>query len=330
MQFNLDYFYGNEAGQFRFYRIPKALFAGDLSLEAATLYGLMVDRVGLSAKNGWIDNLGRVFIYFIQKDVQKYLRCGHNRATAFMRELERFGLIERKRQGLGKPAKIYVKNFTDFENEVSGAGPNKVAEAIQYGRTIQSKKVSQTISAAQKEAVKTAQNRRLRVPAAGIQDCPEQVANDTKKKEIKRSETNHILPHPPHTYRKPPRSWKTQAELRWVREEIRENIDYEGLVMDHPYDQGMIDGYVELMTETACSSRNTVRICGEELPTVVVRNRFLKLERSHIEYVQDCLCHTTRAIGNIKAYTLAALYNAPVTMEQYYATLVGRDMSKQK
>ena len=95
MQFNLDYFYGNEAGPSRFYRMPKALFDGDLSLEAATLYSLMLDRVGLSVKNGWLDSLGRVFIYFVQKDVQKFLRCGHNRATAFMRELERFGQIGR-------------------------------------------------------------------------------------------------------------------------------------------------------------------------------------------------------------------------------------------
>lgn len=114
-------------------------------------------------------------------------------------------------------------------------------------------------------------------------------------------------------------------EMRWVQEEIRESIDYEGLVLDHPCDQGIVDGYVELMTETACSSRETVRVCGQELPTTAVRSRFLKLERSHIEYVRDCLCNVTSTIGNIKAYTLAALYNAPITMEQYYAALVSRD-----
>ena len=119
MQFTLDYFYGTETGPSSNYRMPKALIDGALSLEAATLYGLMLDRVGLSVKNGWTDGLGRVFIYFVQKDVQKFLRCGHNRATAFMRELERFGLIERKRQGLGKPAMIYVKNFSGCGNDGS-------------------------------------------------------------------------------------------------------------------------------------------------------------------------------------------------------------------
>lgn len=113
----LDYFYGTETHRFRFYRIPKALFDEDISLEAATLYGLMLDRVGLSARNGWTDAQGRVYIYFTQKDVQARLRCGHNRATAFMRELERFGLIERKRQGLGKPAMIFVKNYASCEND---------------------------------------------------------------------------------------------------------------------------------------------------------------------------------------------------------------------
>ena len=115
-------------------------------------------------------------------------------------------------------------------------------------------------------------------------------------------------------------------EMRWVREEIRENIDYEGLVWDHPCDSGIFDGYVELMTEAACSSRETVRICGQELPTPVVRSRFLKLNREHILYVRDCLCSTTAAIGNIKAYTLAALYNAPVTMESYYTARVNHDL----
>ena len=114
--------------------------------------------------------------------------------------------------------------------------------------------------------------------------------------------------------------------MRWVREEIRENIDYEGLVWDHPCDSGLFDGYVELMAEAACSSRGTLRVCGQDIPTAAVRSRFLKLNREHVEYVRDCLCHAASPIGNIKAYTLAALYNAPSTMEQYYAALASHDL----
>ena len=99
------------------------------------------------------------------------------------------------------------------------------------------------------------------------------------------------------------------------------------MLWDHPCDGDIFDGYVELMTEAACSSRETVRICGQELPTAVVRSRFLKLNREHVEYVRDCLDHTTVAIGNIKAYTLAALYNAPVTIGQYYVSLANHDLA---
>lgn len=331
MQFNLDYFYGNEAAQFRFYRVPKALFDGDLSLEAATLYSLMLDRVGLSVKNGWMDSLGRVFIYFVQKDVQRFLRCGHNRATAFMRELERFGLIERKRQGLGKPAKIYVKNFSGCgnnppENEKSEATePDQNQERVPVVQ--QEDTLNKALFSVSEEAVKTARARQSRVPAEGSLDCPNRAANDTEEKETKLIETNHILPQPPRTDRKSSRyGWNLMDEMQWIREEIRANIDYEGLAWDYPCDSDIIDGYVELMVEAACSTKQTVRICGQDIPTAAVRNRFLKMDREHILYVRDRLSHTTATIGNIKAYTLAALYNAPATMGQYYTALASRDL----
>ena len=332
MQFNLDYFYGNEAAGFRFYRVPKALFGGELSLETATLYSLMLDRVGLSVKNGWMDSLGRVFIYFVQKDVQKLLRCGHNRATAFMRELERFGLIERKRQGLGRPAKIYVKNFSGCEDSTLENEGNKIVEPDQSEEkvpAVQREDASnKALFSAPEGAVQTAQNGQSRVPAEGSLDCPNRAANDTEKKETELSETNRILPQPPRAPRSRSRYGRNLMDaMDWVREEIRANIDYEGLIWDHPCDSDIFDGYVELMTEAACSSRETVRICGQELPKAVVRSRFLKLNREHVEYVRDCLCNTTAAIENIKAYTLAALYNAPVTMGQYYTSLASRDLS---
>ena len=331
MQFNLDYFHGNEASEFRFYRVPKALFGGELSLEAATLYSLMLDRVGLSVKNGWLDSLGRVFIYFVQKDVQKFLRCGHNRATAFMRELERCGLIERKRQGLGKPAMIYVKNFSGCGSNM--APQNETNEAVEPSRNEEKVSAVQREESSNKalfstpeEAVNTAQTGQSRVPAEGSLDCPNRAANETEKKETELTETNRILPQPPRTDRESSRyGWNLMDEMQWVREEIRENIDYEGLVWDYPCDSGIFDCYVELLAEACCAVRKTIRICGQDIPTSVVRSRFLKLDREHILYVRDCLCTTTSTIKNIKAYALAALYNAPVTKEQYYTSLASRD-----
>ena len=112
----LDYFYGQAGKLFSFYRIPKALFQEqrfqNLSTDAKTLYGILLDRMSLSVKNEWFDKQGRVFIIFTIEDVKRALCCADNKATKLLRELENFGLIERKRRGLGKPSLVYVKNFS--------------------------------------------------------------------------------------------------------------------------------------------------------------------------------------------------------------------------
>ena len=112
----LNYFYGQAGELFSFFRIPKALFQEqrfqDLSTDAKTLYGILLDRMSLSVKNEWFDKKGRVFIIFTIEDVKRTFRCADNKATRLLRELEEFGLIERKRRGQGKPCLVYVKNFS--------------------------------------------------------------------------------------------------------------------------------------------------------------------------------------------------------------------------
>ena len=107
----LDYFYGQTGELFSFYRIPKALFQEQrfqsLSTDAKTLYGILLDRMSLSVKNGWLDKQNRVFIIFTIEDVKRALCCADNKATKLLRELEKFGLIERKRRGQGKPSLVY-------------------------------------------------------------------------------------------------------------------------------------------------------------------------------------------------------------------------------
>ena len=112
-----DYFYGQSGEMFSYFRVPKILFRDikfkDLSTDAKTLYGILLDRMGLSVKNRWLDEQGRVYIIFPVQEVMDALGCADNKATKLFRELEKFGLIERKRRGLGKPDLIYVKNFAD-------------------------------------------------------------------------------------------------------------------------------------------------------------------------------------------------------------------------
>ena len=138
---DLDYFYGQSSELFPFYRIPKLLFQDSrfqpLSTDAKTLYGILLDRMSLSARNGWLDKAGRVFIIYTVQEVQDSLGCADKKATKLLRELEEYGLIERKRRGLGKPDLIYVKNFSsesskprflNRDNDDSGAVQNTLQE----------------------------------------------------------------------------------------------------------------------------------------------------------------------------------------------------------
>lgn len=111
-----DYFYGQQSEQFSFYRIPKILFSQDkfwnVSTDAKLLYGILLDRMNLSARNGWFDEAGRVYIIFTIEEIKESLGCAEKKAVKLLDELEKkAALIERKRQGLGKPNLIYVKNF---------------------------------------------------------------------------------------------------------------------------------------------------------------------------------------------------------------------------
>jgi len=118
--------------QFAFYKIPKALFTNPqfsgLSVEAKVLYGLMLDRVSLSRHSGWLDEAGRIYIYFSNKDVQEQLGCGHCKASRHLRELETSGLIQRQHQWLGNPDRIYVRDLADCQNAENEASENENAE----------------------------------------------------------------------------------------------------------------------------------------------------------------------------------------------------------
>ena len=115
---SFDYYYGQESEQFIFYRIPKLLFTDDkfseLSIEAKVLYDIMLDRMGLSIKNKWLDEQKRAYIVFSIDKIMNLLHCREQKANKLLKDLEEIGLIERKRNGLGKPNFIYVKNFLGF------------------------------------------------------------------------------------------------------------------------------------------------------------------------------------------------------------------------
>ena len=132
-----DYFTADDAEEYSFYRIPKPLILNpdyrSVPVEAKMLYGLMLDRMGLSVRNGWLDEQGRVFIYYTVNSVREDLCCGKEKACKLLADLERADLIERRRQGLTKPSITYAKRFRQrSENPTSGGRngePTEVGKA---------------------------------------------------------------------------------------------------------------------------------------------------------------------------------------------------------
>lgn len=125
-----DFYYKQQSEQFTFYRIPKVLFGDDkfknISTDSKVLYGLMLDRMGFSMKNNWYDENERVYIYFTTENAMEFLNCRTEKATKLFKELEQVGLIIKKRQGFGKPARIYVMNFVSMnENRNSHSFGNR-------------------------------------------------------------------------------------------------------------------------------------------------------------------------------------------------------------
>lgn len=138
-----DYFYEERSESYSFYRIPKMLFTEEifeaLSTDAKVLYGLLLDRISLSRENGWLDDAGRVYVYYTIKSVKKSMRCANTKACGLLRELDEFGLIERKKQGLGKPTIIYVKDFTRFR-KAELLGSDKQNSVILHTGTLDNRK----------------------------------------------------------------------------------------------------------------------------------------------------------------------------------------------
>ena len=167
---------------------------------------------------------------------------------------------------------------------------------------------------------------------APIQENPAQLnkeesSNYPSKTDLSITQGSSPIPSSPPTPREKSRIGQDRMrERESYREIILENIDYDILTQDEKLDRDRLDELVELMVDTVCSNREMIRVAGDDSPAEVVRSRFLKLNASHIEYVLDRMRENTTYVRNIKKYLLAALYNAPVTMDSYYTSLVSHDL----
>ena len=160
---------------------------------------------------------------------------------------------------------------------------------------------------------------------APIQENPAQLNTNQVKTDLSNThKSNPILSNPPtHRERSGQDGMRRRESCRAL---ILENIEYDVLSQNVQLDKDWLDELVELMVDTVCTNRQMVRIVGDDYPAEVVKSRFLKLTASHIEYILDRMRENITYVRNIKKYLLAALYNAPVTMDSYYTSLVSRDL----
>ncbi|KYM54247.1 replication initiator protein A [Fusobacterium necrophorum subsp. funduliforme] len=297
MNIKFNYYYGKEAEQFSFFRIPKLLFTDeafkDLSSDAKVLYGILLDRMSLSMKNNWIDEENKVYIIFTIEEIANIMCCATQKATKILQELDDkkgIGLVEKKRLGLGKPNILYVKNFiiqetkeqTDVQEEITNQ------ELLQSQNQNDENHNSGNVIFTKQELLKSQCNK-----------------TNYNKTEYSNTEYNNTTPISP--------SKDRAMEMEEIEKILKHQIDYPALIEEQPEEKEKIDLIVNLMTE-AIQNQTDIRINQSRTAYKTVREQLLSLQKEHIKYVLSVFRENKQKIINLRAYLLSLLYNAPVNI----------------
>ena len=269
----------------------------ELSLKAKGLLSLM-----LSLPENWD---------YTTKGLAAICKDGIDSISSCIRELEKHGYIIRERMRNEK-GQLTTIEYTILEQPKSA--PPEQEKPIR-------------------------ENPVLDIPAQ-VEPIQENTAQlNTNKSNIKELNTDISNTYPIKSYQKEPEPAKAAQppkeksdrigydEVETYRQIIKENIDYDVLSVNLNRDAAMLDEIVDLMTETVCTQKSSLVIAGDTYPAAIVKSKLLKLTSEHIEYVIDCMRENTSDIRNIKKYLLAALFNAPSTIDSYYTTKVHHDMA---
>lgn len=335
------YFYGNESEQYLFYSVPQLLFTKDIfrkiSCEAKLLYSFLLDRTSLSRKNKWYDDDGKLFVYFKQEELCEKLNIGKDKAVKVFNELDSakggIGLIERKKQGQGKPIKIYVKNFTGSLSEE----PHKDSEVLTSENP---KSENSECEVRVKAEVLTSEKPKSKPRKIRSLDCGKsEVLPISHIKRTILSESYPIYPYPTS-----PTAPKSEVSVDMDRidadgyadalETISEQVDAASLLQITNrktglpmYDNDTVQELVELIAWVYTTPQKTMPINGVALSIDIIRSQFHKLDSEHLAYILDSLRNNCAKIKNRRNYLLTCLFNAPSTMSGYYQNQVQHDLS---
>ena len=291
-----DYFYGSEAEQDVFVRLPKQLIYDQiycgLSSDAKILYAIMLDRMSLSLKNGWKDQQGRYYITFPIDAVIAAIHCARQKANKLLKELENIGLLDSKRRGQGKANLLYLKHMVcdsiQAEQEGELVPPTPRSMKIKLPEVRKSNFL--------KYENHTSKGMKIKLPEVRKSNC-----NKTDLIKTDFNKTDSIINQAPND----------------AMGSLKAQISYDDLCADPAVDRQCLDSLVSVMAETLQSNFSFIRVnrCTHSAQTV--KEKFGRLQQAHIRYVLQAWQKNKATVRNVRQYILTALYNAPDTIALY-------------
>ena len=319
-KFEYDYYSGERSEQFRFLKVPKVLYEDpdyeNLGLEECTLYGILLEHMDYSKRNGWIDEEGRTYVIHSLDSIKKMIKAkSTDKARTALNNLIEYGLIEKKRRGQGKPDLIYVKDFATKKSEKPRSEKRDDCGQLfsEYEKT--------DVLTEEKPISKDGKNRILEV---GKTAPKETNINNTEF-----NETPSILQDTEDPYKRP--LWITAGEGRTEREKqkteeyedyarlIRDNIDYDNTIRSLKYDtdRRLFDDFYSVMVDVVIGKTKEYKIHDMVLPAAVVRSRMLKLSGDDVLMAMKQFSEVTDKIRHVKKYMISVLYTSSITTQAY-------------
>ncbi len=304
-----EYYYGLQSESFNFIQVPRFLFSNPefriLKPESKILYSLMLDRMSLSRKNGWLDKDNRVFIYYTVEEMMEDIDCKHTKCAEIVKELINFGLIEKKKQGMGKPDIIYVKDFLHAIGE-----PSNPCNYTEIRNTDVKTSANSDI-----------RNTELKTSEIRISGGTENGSLDIRKTDTSNtnviSHINNNLNDLNNTDNPPLLDIPKETENRSAREEeeerIKKQINFDHLWIYHEFDEKLLEYIVKLMTDMMMETRSQIALSsGCFVDTEEVKQRVRQLTYDDINNLLKKLPTKNdpkRKVVNEEGYLKTCLFN---------------------
>ncbi len=325
-----EYFSGREPASNCYFIIPKCLNTDPelrkLSVEARYLYGLMLDRMKLSAIKNLVDKQGKTYIYYGWEEISKDIGKGRNTVFKLLEELDMesgVGLIERVKLGQGRPTRIYVMRIVEAEQEYDPEeydfGDYDTAKKF----TIRDSREKVDVSESQELNFKNTENRDSGVTDFNTQEVYEQ--GRINKNNINKNNYNKNLIRIYPSKSSQMDGMRSDSDETASRLYVREDLGTDHLCEMYPADEEKIRGIEDLIVDVLTSNRQKMFVGGEERETNMVKGRFMKLTESHIETVLGKWDELTKKPNNARAYLLTMLYNVSITAKAEFQARMRQD-----